>query len=289
MRGLVLTTGTPDTDKLVRSFTSVIPTTKVVRYDVSGVNVEAIAAADRPSVIIYIGAIRQYHNAHVPDTETLCRTGRHAPMVHLCSDAADTPWWPVLEEYNAANAFRLQVSIDGCYDSPIARFGRVELTPVDPACFPDDAPWGDRPHALGFAGGVGLRGDVLEPLRRAGAIEVLGGYGKLRYEYVCAFYSTCRLVLNDARTGTGTRRHVKGRFVEAALAGALLVEPEDSPARDWFAPGKDYLTWGNVDDVLRHARGDGRHEAMARRLRARVVERHAAPAFWRRTLGAVGL
>ncbi len=286
MRAIVLTTSTPDTEKLISSFTALHPATEVIRYDVPGVDVARIAEERRPDFIVYIGAIRQFHNQWVPDAETLARANRAAPMVHICSDAADPPWWPVLEEYHAAKSFRLQVSIDGCHDSPMARLGMVALTPVDPSWFPE-TPWHHRIHPCGFAGGVGHRAALLETLERAGLLERLPPGSQTRYDHMCAFYSLCRLVVNDARTGTGERRHVKGRFVEAALAGAVPIEPHDSPASDWFKPGIDYLVWRDPEDAARHIREQHPgNQRMARRLRAQMLERHAGPAFWKRVMKA---
>lgn len=289
MRALFLTTSTFDTEKLISSFTSLGHQTEVVRYDVEGVDVAALAEHRRPDVMVYIGAVGSCHNEFVPTSDTLARANRAAPMVHICSDSADTPWWPLLEEYDAAKSFRLQVGIDGCWDSPLAELGVVDLTPMDPRYFAT-ADWESRIYQGGFAGGEGWRGDLLNHLRDAGLLEVLGGYGTLRYEFICAFYTLCRFVPNDARTGTGAKRHVKGRFLEAALAGAVVVEAHDSPAMDWFEPGVDYLTWHTAEEAEQHIRsGSPACWAMGERLRQKVLANHTAKAFWDRTFKAMGL
>lgn len=293
LKALFLTTGTPDTEKLVRSFTSHYPETKVVQYDLEGVELVKIAEETRPDVTIYIGAIGAFHNGcSVPTTEVLCRINKIAPMIHICSDAADYPWWPLLEEYHAAGAFRLQVTIDGSYDNPIARFGRVALTPVDPILF-INRPWAERNHKCGFAGGGGARCDWILPLKNKGILTWFNESGYVSYDQFCTYYSQCQLVVNDSRTGTGTKRHMKGRFVEASLAGAVLVESRDSPARQWFEPGVDFLEWESTGEIENHivaadARR-GENEGMSQRLRNKIVERHSAGPFWRETLGSIGL
>jgi hypothetical protein len=292
MKGLCLTTRTPDTEKLVRSFTAVVPDTAVVRYDVFGADVGAIAEQHRPDVIVYIGACMPHQDGcPIPTTDALWRANGVAPMVHICSDAADPPWWPLLEEYDRAGAFRLQVAIDGSRENPIARFGLVALTPVDPGMF-NPLPWPQRGTLAGFCGGGGARTPILQRLASSGLVWLNPG-AWVSYPEVCAFYSGCRIVINDARTGTGQKRHVKGRFVEASLAGACLLEPSDSPARTWFEPGVDFLEYGSDDhaeQIIRAApsRGDADRE-MAERMRGKMLERHAARPFWTSVFERIGL
>jgi Glycosyl transferases group 1 len=293
MRALIFTTGTADTIKLVNSFTSLGHEYCIVQYDVPGLSIETMARQYGPEIIIYIGAIKAIHHSPVPDTAELCRTNAIAPMVHICSDPADDPWWPSLEEYDAAGAFRLQVGIDGSRDNPISRFGMMALTPVDPKPFPDP-PWDSRTIACGFAGGVGFRESTIGPIRAAGLLTHFGNGGHAaQYEELCRFYATCRTVVNDNRTGTGRRRHVKGRFVEAALGGAVVIEQHDSPAATWFEEGADYLVWHTPQEAIemihRGAPDGERYESMARRLRAKMLEHHAGPVFWRKVLERMGL
>ncbi len=289
MKAIVFTTGTPDTIKLIESFTCLGHETEVIRYDIGteGINMEGKVEAFHPDMIVYIGAIRGQHDKYVPSLEELCRLNHAAPMVHICSDSADPPWWPDLEAYNNAGAFRLQVGIDGCKDSPVARFGMVALTPIDPAHFPIETDWNTRIYKCGFSGGGGIREDVLGPLKAAGLLRHFGDGGHShRYEEVCSFYTLCQTIVNDARTGTGTKRHVKGRFVEAGLAGAVVIEPSDSPAKDWFTPGVDYLEWTTPDDAITHVRNcdalRDKYEEMAKRFHAKMLEQHSGPPFWAR-------
>jgi hypothetical protein len=262
---------------------SVVPDTAVERYDVFGYDVGHAAERVRPDVIVYIGACMPHQDGcPIPTTDALCRANGVAPMIHLCSDAADPPWWPLLEEYNAAGAFRLQIAIDGSHEQPIARFGMVALTPVDPGMF-NPLPWAQRGTPSGFCGGGGARTPILQRLAASGLVWRNPG-AWVTYPEVCAFYSQCRIVINDARTGTGARRHIKGRFVEASLAGAMLLEPRDSPARNWFEPGIDFLEYGSDDEaeqIIRGAAARGNaDEHMAARMRGKMLAQHAAAPFW---------
>ncbi len=301
MRGLIFSTGTPDTIKLVRSFQLMVPDSIMVQYDVSPksgpnqVNMLAEVRKYEPDVVVYIGAIKEIHHAWVPSTAELCEMNSISPMVHICSDSADPPWWSSLEEYDANQAFRLQVSIDGALDSPIARFerGLVALTPLAPEWFPQTK-WSERPVVCGFAGGVGCRIDLVTVLRNNGLLTHFGEGGHSSpYEDLCRFYTICQTVANDARTGSGARRHIKGRFVEAAMAGAVVLEPLDSIAQHWFEPGVDFLQWDTLQHLADHARAAPReaerYQEIGRRLQQKMIAEHSAQVFWGRVFERMGL
>lgn len=301
MKALVLTTGTPDTIKLVGSFEALGHQTSVVRYDVcpkNGPNHIDIVAEVRnhaPDIVIYIGAIKSIHHSWVPGTAELVAANKIAPMVHLCSDAADPPWWPDLDEYDREHAFDLQVSIDGSVENPIAGFkcGMLALTPLDATLFEHNGLWRDRPVVCGFAGGVGFRENILGPLRHHGLLTHYGDGGHAGpYPGLCRFYTTCKSVVNDCRTGSGTKTHVKGRFVEAAMGGALILEQLGSPADKWFEPGKDFLVYHGVDELLRFASGiqaGDDHAEMAERLQKRMLNEHSGKIFWAKVFEQMGL
>jgi hypothetical protein len=294
MRGLIFTTGSRDTEKMYQSFTYQYPDTEVVQYDTPSCNMLAVAEARKPDIIIWIGAHRGSHHIPgvrpVPDTQELARVGRVAPMVHMCPDSGDDPWWPEIEDFERNSVFALQVGIDGCKNSPISKFGMVALTPIDPAYFPD-VPWDQKVHGCGFAGGGGFRAGMMDDLSRKGLLTRFDGGD---YKYMCAFYSLCKLVINDARTGTGARRHVKGRFVEAALAGAVPIEPHDAPTSDWFKPGEEYLVWHDHAEIESNIRSlstsaSERYRDMAAHLRRRMIEEHSPVVFWDKILKRIGL
>jgi hypothetical protein len=300
MKGMVFTTGTPDTIKLVRSFLSVVPESEVIQYDTcpSSANNQAHllqqVRAREPNVIVWIGAIKEQHNMWVPSTQELCEINRLVPMVHVCSDAADDPWWGNLEDFHANGAFALQVTIDGSRNSPIGRFGMVALTPVHHEWFPENPSYANRAVHCGFAGGVGCRVDILNPINEAGLLTHFGNGGHgAPYEELCQFYTTCRTVVNDARTGSTRKRHMKGRFVEAGMGGAVVLEPKDSPAGEWFTAGEEFLEWGSPAEAIEHIRqGDpqlARYEEMGRRMRARMVAEHSAPVFWAEVFRRIGV
>jgi hypothetical protein len=296
MKTLFYTTGTRDCEKLWRSYTNIYPNTAVTRYDVTGLDMVACTRDYAPDVIVYVGAVGDFHGLPVPTSDVLHAVGQVAPMIHVCSDSADPPWWALLNEYHQRGVFALQIGIDGSFDSPIGGFGdrgKVALTPIDPGLFASNLSWDMRYRVAGFCGGGGFREPLIRDLRRMGTpISWLMEGQEVPYDDLCRFYGRVRLVWNDARTGSGVARHVKGRAVEAAMAGAVLVEPADSPLRFWFDAGVDYLQYEDLADAHRRI-VTGIHDSdahdMAVRFRDKMVSLHSAQVFWVDALGRVGV
>ena len=66
------------------------------------------------------------------------------------------------------------------------------------------------------------------------------------YKEAAQYMANVRIMPNFAQTGSYERMHVKGRVIEAGLAGCLLLEQADSPTRDWFEAGVDYLPYQSM-------------------------------------------
>ena len=128
MRGLFVTSATNETFKYEDSF-GLLPGAEFasLRYTnrsgregtrFPGLMDEAIirrAEKYRPEIIVYIGS-RWGELVNIPSLHQLRAM---APLVHLCSDAADPPWWDLLEEYDREGVFSLQVAIDGNRSWPL--------------------------------------------------------------------------------------------------------------------------------------------------------------------------
>lgn len=145
----------------------------------------------RPEVAIYISA---WEGTFVPMNETLAAINRKVPLIHMCCDAGDPPWWPQMVTFDRDKCFALTWNIDGAQDwpggaawdvsaahtawgaKPAAAYtgpaprrfypnpipagwkinGLTTLTPVDPSYF--DGPqiaFRDRPFRIGYAGNFG--------------------------------------------------------------------------------------------------------------------------------------
>jgi hypothetical protein len=259
-----------------------------ITYDLRGVDFGALPARVaelRPDWVLLMGCADDQPTALVPTVDVLSDIGRVFPLVHLCCDGSEPVWWPQLERYRDSGAFALQINVDGVRVGPIAEDGITCLCPIDPASLPDPP----RPHAertvrLGFCGSSGgdhPRTRALESIMDVLTIRPRDHDSPAGY---LDFLSSCRCAWNHAATGTGDRSHVKARVIEAALAGALVLETAGSPTRRWFAPGEDYLEYNSADEVREHlAWADVRPEeaeAMALRMRRKIVESHSPALLW---------
>lgn len=298
MRSLFLLTSSNEVDKYAETLAGLnLGEVKSLRYDKidhspSGLlaNVRAFA----PDLIVYIGS----RWGQQPTIAALANlTNRVAPTVHICSDAADPPWHDLLRAYHDAGAFTLQVAIDGSRKWPLADSQMTALTPVDPKHFPPVLAHSERSVACGFAGNAGGGGDsrrtaLLSQLleRRLIGLRIRSSL-PFTYESYCEYLNTCRMSLNIAWTGTEATTHVKGRVLESALAGAMVLETKGSPTSEWFTPGVDYLEYETVDDVAAALDSIRPIDAqiIALSLRAKVIAEHSPAMFWSRIFERLGM
>lgn len=264
-----------------------------------------IVNENRPDWVLLIGAHHDYHPRPIMPVEILAKIGAKYPLVHLCCDGAEPVWWPQLQSYYDQGHFTLQVNIDGVRTGPIGERGLTMLSPIDPTPYPDPPrPWAQRTVALGFGGSVGApshdRGRLIADFTRSGLLTVRtrSDDGSIRDDDSSAaayreFMSTCRCAWNYPATGGTTRMHVKGRPIEAALAGCLVLEHKDSPLADWFKPGEDYLSWGDAGDIMKclgWVRTNPQEaESMAATMRRKVLVQHSPTVFWARVMERLGM
>jgi hypothetical protein len=244
-----------------------------------------------PDFAVFIGALEPYHTKPVPSPDVLRRVRDVAPLIHMCNDAADDPWWDKLIEYDRKACFDVQVSIDGSTHNPIASFaiGLLALTPTDHRPFAP-RPWDEREIGCGFVGGLGhsRRADDIRTLQSMGALDFRPGPEGRSYDEFARIMCDIRVMPNFPDTGTGRFTHVKGRVVEAGLAGCCVIERRGAPTDHWFMPGMDYLEYDTMDDV-RALLEDPRLEMIARRFHDRVLTEHHPRVFWRRVLEKAGV
>lgn len=309
MKGLFVTSATNETFKYGESF-ACIPGNEIVTAKYTnrvgkvgqgtrGMGDNEILSCARecqPDIIVYIGS----RWGDLLSIQALRTLREIAPSVHICSDAADEPWWDLLLEYDREQAFNLQVSIDGNKDWPLHATQLTSLTPFDPSRYPDKpARLADRPIVFGYSGNLGGKGSIRKEMMdgmKALGLEIRPRDvtpGVDTYKSFIEFVCQCRFIANFPHTGTQKFMHVKGRVVETALAGAVLVDQRGSPANQWFQPGVDYLEYDDAKDARRvvdhfNARLEEAQE-MADRLRAKVLRDHGPVQFWNRIFDRVGL
>lgn len=292
------------------------------RFDLAGIPRErARADADmvrraenfRPDLQIYISA---WEGLFVPEDETLIKLNAIAPLVHFCFDQSDPPWWEGDENhgnvirYNQRGCFALQVGIDGGHvwpggkDFPATHYdgfswrtgiggklfnGLTLLTPIDPRPFAGELmTFEERPYGVAYAGNAGgeIRSLLVDRMRHevpCGAIRLRDDHPQ-SYSQFARFLKLSRLVINVPFTGSGRAKHVKGRVVEAGMAGAALLEWRNPATASWFTPRYEYEEYGSLDECIDMAKWlvsrPGRLRDMAEALRARVLREHSASRFW---------
>lgn len=247
-----------------------------------------------PDFAVFIGAVEEYHHRPVPSVETLQLIRAQVPFIHMCNDAADQPWWPMLELYDDKGCFDVQVAIDGS-TSPINRFknGMVALTPID--CRPyTPLYWENRKIRMSMIGGLGHgpRGQMVQGLISRGVLDWQKGSQEIRsYEQYAQILCASKIVFNHPMTGSGHYQHVKGRVIEAGFAGACLFERRGSPTSLWFLPGVDFIEYDeSVDSVVNLLNTpESILSAAAENLRKRVESAHHPRVFWNAVLAKAGL
>jgi hypothetical protein len=260
-------------------------------YDRQGEIVE-LAKSLKPDFIVFIGALEPYHTKPVLQPDILRRLRDIAPSIHMCNDAADDPWWDKLIEYDRKACFDVQLSIDGSTHNPIASFtnGLLLLTPTDDRPF-EPKPWDERGIRFGFVGGLGhtQRMDAILTLQAGGGLDFRSGPEGRSYDDFARTMCDIRIMPNFPYTGTARYTHVKGRVIEAGLAGCCVLELKGAPTSHWFMPGMDYLEYERPSDIVALLEDERTPFAeIAERFHRRVVTEHHPRIFWDKVLEKAG-
>lgn len=288
MKALFYTTQTVDCSNHVRAWNSAFPKAEHLTYNHNGIrnDWQMLEAAQRirPDVVFWIGAHQAPGN---PKCETFKKVRDVAPLVNLCSDAADKPWHHFLKLYDNRGCFDLQVAIDGAHEAPV---DLAVLTPIDSAPF---AGGRFRDIRCGFSGNVGrgnLRSEVVNALAWFGGLTIRSRAGDNSYDEHARFLKRCQMLLNLSRTGSGQRHHIKGRVLEAGWAGCALLESEGSPIGQWFAPDC-YVSYGHPTDAaaIISSIDDRQIDLAARRLTEEVKARFTAKQIYTQILERAGV
>lgn len=294
MKAFFLTTKTNDCTNHVEAWNSVSSEPAIhLTFEHRGGGIRADGALlhrmreESPDVLFYIGAHDAPGN---PKFATLRAMRDVAPFIHLCSDAADKPWWSMLMHYARGGCFTLQVALDGGSDEVPVPMYRT-LTPVDARPFATEV---GRDIRYGFSGSVG-RGNI-----RSEMVRALEWFRKLNvrprdidvdsYEAHARFMRRCQIILNFSWTGSSRTHHIKGRVLEAGFAGCALLEHEDSPIGKWLPPNC-YIPWRDVQHVgeLVETLSDERIERSAFHLSQAVRAKYGAARIYGEILEQAGV
>jgi hypothetical protein len=291
-RALFLTTWTPNNEIFWRSLECVGWEVIPHRYDdrPHGRHWELVDFANqvKPDAIAYVGALESHGISNpIPEPEVLKKLRDTAPMIMLCGDACIPEWQPELAVYQTVGSFDVYVSMDG---SPSEQPNVIaKLTPIDARPY-KPLPWAERDIFLGSNSGPGKGGE-------AGAVtDLLGttipGYTQSSDD-MAAFLCRCKVVPNAPESGHQGYDHVKGRVVEAGMAGACLLERTTPATARWFTPGVEYVEYAQMSEARNRLEwirnNDAEAQQIAQRFHGRVVREHHPEVFWRDVMGRVGI
>lgn len=278
----------------------------------------------KPDVIIYVSA---WQGAFVPLNETLGEMNQIAPVIHLCNDAQDPPWWTgngqqlgQLYEFDRRGQFALQVNIDGGHvwpggkdwiaGEPYEYAGGAQirgpaltgkcmtlLTPIDLRHYhPTGLQFGERPYLIGYSGSPSsaVRAALLNRLQRVAGFNYRPrdetGNPNSYLEHI-GFLSYTQCSVNVPFTGSGIARQVKGRLLEAGFVGCCCLEWSSDTMRSWFTPRFEFVEFDGIDSCAEMAEWYSHHpklaEEIGKALKDRLMKEHHPKVFWDRVLGEV--
>jgi hypothetical protein len=274
----------------------------VLRYDRIGTPVDRgirdRIARDKPDIVLYVS---QADGPYVASASTFRAIRSLVPLVHLCLDAGDIGFEPLLIKYRDEGCFTWTVACDGCAAGPV---DAISFHPVDPRPYHNagNGGLGERPILAGTCGGFpyGLRRQIADTL-----IRECGLYIKPReetwgsYQRYANFLMSCQIVVDCALSAGGPNgqgpyaRTIKTRAIEVGLSGAALLELRGCALNKWATEDTDYATYETAEEAVSVARSllasPDKAARMADNL-ARVVREKMNPTiFWTQVFSACGL
>lgn len=113
----------------------------------------------------------------------------------------------------------------------------------------------ERTYDVSFVGrSYGKRKEFVDILRSKGIdVKTFGegweGSGRISQSDMIRIYNKSKITLNISFAGKGERPQIKGRDFEAPGCGAMSVTKNVAGLEDYFVPGKEIVTYEDVDDA----------------------------------------
>jgi spore maturation protein CgeB len=96
--------------------------------------------------------------------------------------------------------------------------------------------------------------------------------------------ASSRITINFSLCQTGEGHQLKGRVLEAAATGTLLLESANDVTPAFFEPGRDYVPFAGIDDLMQKVAyflsHPGEAAAIAARAREKALASYGADRFW---------
>ena len=280
----------------------------VCRYDRIGVPVDHgildRVSRDKPDCVLYVS---QAAGPFVPSISSFKSISRGTPLVHICLDAGDVGFVPMLTKWRDNDCFTYTVACDGCATGPV---DFISFHPVDVRPYRTSEGMGERhyvaleerPLALGTCGGFpyGLRKQVMDALTaRCGLVmkqreEVYGSYSRYsRFLMSCQIVPDCALSAGGPEGKGPYAKTLKTRAIEVGLAGACLLELRGCALNKWATEDVDYATYATAEEACDVCsdlmRDHDRASRLAHNLSAVVRDKMNPTIFYSAIFKACGL
>jgi hypothetical protein len=198
----------------------------------------------RPTYIIILGAVTDHIKV---ESLALFQRYYNVKIIYLVPEASHPDWKAQLDKLKSF--VNLIVNLDGDYAWDPERKNYTTLAIYGQKAYDIQKHnnWNDRPINVGFCGGMGsLQSSRKRLIDYLKSLEILTTFPFIEtcdtYNQYVDFMMSCKIVVNAAGSSDDKSKHVKGRLVEAGLAGCCLIEEEGSPISLWFEQGS-YFTF----------------------------------------------
>lgn len=243
-------------------------------------------------VMIWLGTVHpdrtQNHTFKIL-RENGCKT------IFLCPEASNIGWHQSIIEFKRDGCFDLMVNLDGLSPKIEDVDIYTTLAIYDQRPYVHLKPWHERPIDIGFCGGgtfrrsesslpLSFREQLIAHLRsfpNFKELEFVDQSGT--YQKYADFMMDCKIAINCSGSGGDLSNHVKGRVLEAGLAGCLLLEDIKSPIDRWFKESsfRYYPNIEYLDKVVAfHLMQVGESSKIAQSLNEEVRTRYNPSKLW---------
>lgn len=256
-------------------------------------HVASILEIEEPkfSVVICMGAMDV-------DYDFIDLRTKYDRIIFYCCEASNPDWWPKLDAIK--DAVDLIVNVDGndAYKgafTTLAIYGRN--------AYRVEKSFGSRPMPAGFCGGWDPNGPTLRSqlLRhfdrekvRLGAYPLFVNYPFIEnpgtYQLYADFLKNTKFVVNASGSAGDKSHHVKGRVLEAGMAGCCLLEDNKSPIGNWFSEDcyfKYNEPW-DCEMLIRELLDSPEAERRALNLAKEVREKYNPEKLWQQIFERCG-
>jgi hypothetical protein len=153
-------------------------------------------------------------------------------------------------------------------------------TPIDESLYQPDK---EKTVECLFLGRIGIYQDRNAFSKSKGEITFIERNDNFCYRSYAKTLSGAKTIVNFAADRTNGLMAMKGRVIEALMAGAILLEQRNEWTRQFLTPGGDYFEWDTLADIKRILENLRNDPVEAERIRQNSLTRarfYTARRFW---------